>query len=411
VVLADSAGERRRNELDAVTVVCYVAGGCLGYLINGLGPILPFLQADLGVGRTEVASYPLLYAVGLVCVGLTGERVVDRFGRRTVFWSALVGMTVGAVLLGLSVSVVTAAVGAAVMGSGGALLVLLIPAVLADRHGRLGAGAIAEANGISSAASILAPLLVAAAVATGLGWRPGFVGLPLVAAIALLVVGRSVGFGAGVRPSAAAVPAAAVPAAAAAAATPSRPRGPFMRRWLDIVLVVSAEFCFVLWATDYLATDIRLGAAEAPAVAALFLVGMAVGRAVGGQIASRLAEPRPAFRVALIVAAIGFVVFWSFGSVLPTAIGLFVAGCGIALLYPISLARALEAWNTSRDLASARAALASGVAVGGAPFILALLADRFGLHAAFLIVPVLLAGAALNDVAPSEPRRRHRQVT
>ena len=48
------------------------------------------------------------------------------------------------------------------------------------------------------------------------------------------------------------------------------------------------------------------------------------------------------------------------------------------------------------DAAAARAALASGLAIGIAPFVLAQLSDAIGLRAAFLIVPVLLLVLAVR---------------
>ena len=47
------------------------------------------------------------------------------------------------------------------------------------------------------------------------------------------------------------------------------------------------------------------------------------------------------------------------------------------------------------DLASARASLGVGIAVGVGPFLLGALADAFGTHNAFLVVPGFLALAAL----------------
>ena len=387
----------RRHAIDSVTVVCYMALACLGFLLDGLGPILPFLESDLRVGRAAVALLPLLDAAGLVVVGLVGVRLFRSVGRRKAFWAALVAMLGGALVLAVAQSILVAEGGAAVMGFGAAFLILLVPPILSDRHGTLAAGAIAEANAISSSAAVLAPLCIAAAVASGVGWRIGYVALPVIV-------------GAGLFAAAWRVPIVSDARSSTTTAHPApHPDGSFVRRWLDIVLVVSVEFCFVVWSTDYLRTRVGLGDAAAPAVAALFLVGMTLGRALGGQSARRLADPRPVFRLALAVALVGFVAFWSTREPLATALGLLVAGSGVALLYPLSLVRTLAAARGTREGASARAALASGLAIGIAPFVLALLADRVGLQAAFLLVPFLLAAVAVNDLVPARSGARLRQ--
>ena len=78
----------------------------------------------------------------------------------------------------------------------------------------------------------------------------------------------------------------------------------------------------------------------------------------------------------------------------------------MALLYPVTLSRLVSAWPHDQDRAAARGALASGVAIGGAPLVLARLADTTGLRAAYLIVPVLLAALALHAAVGLSRRRR-----
>ena len=76
-----------------------------------------------------------------------------------------------------------------------------------------------------------------------------------------------------------------------------------------------------------------------------------------------------------------------------------MTGLGVALLYPLSISRALAAWPTDPTRASARAALAVGLAFGVAPFALATIAERTGFRPAFLIVPLLLAIVTVNAIA------------
>ena len=71
-------------------------------------------------------------------------------------------------------------------------------------------------------------------------------------------------------------------------------------------------------------------------------------------------------------------------------------GAGVALLYPLSLARVVAAWPERPDGAAARAALASGLAIGVSPLVLAGLADLVGLRTAYLLVPGILVALVLR---------------
>ena len=67
---------------DRLTLVLYAALGMLGFLLNGIGAILAPLQEQLGVSRAEVAFYPSLFAVALVVTGLFGGPFVRAIGHR-----------------------------------------------------------------------------------------------------------------------------------------------------------------------------------------------------------------------------------------------------------------------------------------------------------------------------------------
>jgi fucose permease len=174
-----------------------------------------------------------------------------------------------------------------------------------------------------------------------------------------------------------------------------------------VVLAVCVEFSFVFWTAD----ELRAAAAAAPALAAgavaVFELALAAGRLLGARMLSRLGN-LPVLRLGVIIAAAGFAVFWSARSVWPALAGLAMAGLGVSMLYPISLARAIAAAGGRSDLGSARATLASGLAIGLAPFAFGVLADAGGVRVAYLVVPVLLLGvwlastlAARLDPAPA----------
>jgi fucose permease len=158
----------------------------------------------------------------------------------------------------------------------------------------------------------------------------------------------------------------------------------------------------VLWTADILRERFDLGDAAASAGVTTIVAGMCIGRVFGGRLALRIDVGRLLY-LAIAVCGFGFVIFWV-TTAPPLALGsLLVCGLGISLFYPLGIARAIAASEGRPDLASARAGLGAALASGGGPFALGALADRVGIHGAFLVVPVLLVVAAIGIHASRPP--------
>src|SRR6188508_1963368 len=239
------------------------------------------------------------------------------------------------------------------------------------------------AGGIASGALLLAA--VAVAIWAGSDWRAVFVAAALLAVPAMAIAYGSVCF-----PAAPELP---------HDHEPGLPR-PYWFYWFALLLFVAIEFCVVFWSTDYLESERGLSDSGAAAASSVFLIGMTVGRALGGPLTRRFGSER-LIAVALAVAAAGFAVFWLVPSSTAAVVGLGVTGSGVSLLYPLTLALAIAAAGGRTDSASSRAAFASGIAV--APFALGGLADISDLQVAYAIVPALLG---LGAVALAAARRR-----
>jgi fucose permease len=352
----------------------YGVFACMSFLLNGMGAVLAPLQKEIHVSRGEVAFYPSLFAAGLIVVGLAGGPFVSRIGRAVALRISITGMLLGGLLIAAPARFATL-LGALLLGLGAALLIQLVPAVLAALHPRAPAAAIGEVNGLASAAAVLAPLAVSGALAAGLGWRAGYLAIPLLMLAAItLPAWRLV------------LPDAPNPAADSRSGAPA----PMLGRWVDLLLAVSVEFCMIFWAASAVIAWDHASLVQAPALASLFLVGMAVARAMSVRIIRRIPEPRILVLACVAGATAGFALFWAAPTLALAAAGLLVAGLAVALLYPTTVSRVVGAWPQAPDRAAARAALASGLAIGGAPFLLAQLSDAIGLRAAFLIVPALL---------------------
>jgi fucose permease len=116
------------------------------------------------------------------------------------------------------------------------------------------------------------------------------------------------------------------------------------------------------------------------------------GRLVGRRVAQRLGAER-LLPVALGIAAVGFLLYWLAPMLPLTVLGLFVAGLGVANLFPVAAALALGAAPGLSNEGGARLSFASGTAILAAPLLLGALADAVGITLAYAVVPLFMAGA------------------
>jgi MFS family permease len=294
--------------------------------------------------------------------------------------TALVILILGGVLFALRARPVTAA-GVFLIGLGAALLIQLVPALLMALHPGAQIAAVGEANGFASAASVIAPLAVGGAIFVGAGWRVGYLFPPIVVLALVLWLATHV----------------ELPSPSRRGANSEGRQAKFVGRWLDLVFAVSIEFCMVFWAAAAVVEWHGAALSTAPVVASLFLVGMAVGRAASAPATRAVSASTTLMAACTGIAALGFATFWLAPNVLVAGAGLLITGLGVALLYPLTISGLIAAMPSAPDRAAARAALGSGLAIGGAPFVLARLSDRVGLRVAYLIVPVLLGVLLLRS--------------
>jgi predicted MFS family arabinose efflux permease len=367
---------------DRVTRIVYAELAVFGFFIYGFGPAVPLLRDEQGISSAVSALHGTGLALGAIVAGMLGAPAVALMGRGAVMRVALVGLCAATGLLTASVAVPVTLLGATVAGISAGLLVNTHAAILTDHHGAAAAAAISEANAVAAAVGILGPLALGAGVAIGVGWRAGLLVSVGLAAAALL-------YSRGTRmPDA---PAVARPAPRSRVA---RLPAAYWMAWLIFVLCVAVEFCMTIWASDLLRQ--RDGLHDGAATTAIFFMvaGMAVGRLTGSRLALRH-RPEVLLGVALAVNGAGFALFWLSGVVVLAVVGLFVAGVGMAMQFPLNVSRAIAAAGGRSDVAAARTGIGAGLAIGTAPFALGVLADAVGTAQGMLLVPGLLAAASI----------------
>lgn len=366
---------------DRLTWLAYLLLAFYGYFLNILGPVTPFLKEELKLSYSVGSLHFTAFAFGILLVGLFGHLLIRRIGHWYALWLGAFGMSLSALLLVAGRSVLVTIGAAFCMGLVGSLILAIIPAVLSERHGELRAVALSEANVVASLVATLAPLLVGWSAHLAGGWR---LALGAAAIVPLLM---RVWFGRAAHPRGVPPPAENVPAREPLP-------GLFWVYWLALVLAVSVEFCMISWSADYLETSLGMLKVNAAQAISLFLGAMILGRLAGSRLVQRFSTRRVVLG-SLLVAALGFGLFWTAGSAVIGMAGLFVTGLGVAGLYPLILALSFGAAGDATVQAGARATLASGTAILVLPLVLGRLADMFGIRLAYGVVGVLLAGIFL----------------
>jgi fucose permease len=156
-----------------------------------------------------------------------------------------------------------------------------------------------------------------------------------------------------------------------------------------LFLVVAVEMAIAVWATDFLANVAGLGRTNAALAFGAFPAAMLIGRFLGSRLTQHWSS-QILLPIALSVTLVGFPVFWLAGSATFHIVGLFIAGLGVANLYPLTLSLAVGMAADQSNQASARASLAVGTALLSVPLFLGWLSDWIGLQIAYGIVIVLV---------------------
>ena len=172
----------------------YVMTAAFTLLLNMIGPLLPHLRGELGLGYAQAALHTSAFAAGMIATGLVGERVTAVLGRRTAIWVGLGGMASGLTLVSMAEALWMSILGCSIMGVLGTLLLVVGPAVLAETDKTTRGIAFAEQNLIAYLGALASPPALWLAVELW-GWRAAcvFGWLALVAFVVAVPDGAAAG--------------------------------------------------------------------------------------------------------------------------------------------------------------------------------------------------------------------------
>lgn len=377
---------------DRFTWLAYFMLAYYSFSLTIIGPLMPFLRAELKLSYTITGLHLSGFALGMVMAGLTADRFSHWWGRRPVFWGGGAGMALGAVALALSGHPVLTIFSTWLMGFLGSLLLIMIQTTLADRYGEQRAIPITESNVAASLTASFAPLVVGGFQATLIGWR----GALFLALGVMVLLGLSF--------YRVAIPE-AKPSLTQSASGRRRLPPVFWAYWIVNFIGVSIEWCLIFWGADFLEKVIGLSQINAVTLMSVFLGAMVLGRFAG----SRLSRVIPSARLllgAMIITLIGFPLFWLARLAPLNIAGLFIVGFGVANLFPFTLATAISVSPQQVDQASARISMGSGVAIFMAPLLLGWVADQLAIQNAYGIVLFLAFIAIVVVVAANRMAAR-----
>jgi MFS family permease len=373
----------------AATWYAWLLTGGYVFLLIVQGNVVPFLQHEFSLSYREVSLHSSAIAVGVLLVGLFGERASRLLGRRNALRAAVFGVTLGAVCLCISPAPWASIASCFILGAFGTIIPAIVPALQSDIHGERRTAAYAGQGIVAYAFGFAAPLVTGLSIWLGLGWRPAVL---LGAALNLVIV-------------AVFWRVAIVEPAVRAAHEKQRLPVVFWAHWALALASTSLEFCVVFWATSFFAQVIGYDAAMAATAAAGFPLGMLVGRIALGGLVSRV-PARRLFAGALVIVALGFGLYWGFNNPIVSVVGVFVIGLGIAPLYPLSSSFAVGAAPGAADLASVRLAISFGLSLLLAPIALGALADALGIGLAHLALPAIIVLAAICLLVATQLEQR-----
>jgi predicted MFS family arabinose efflux permease len=302
--------------------------------------------------------------------------LVDRVNRRLLAALGGVGYGVGLCLFAVAGDFWMLFVAVCVMGTLGDLLVQAAEVSLVEVAGDKAEPALARANLLGAVGDLAGPLLLAAALWTGLGWRAAF----WAAGFAMVAYGLTLA----TRPMPKPVPQDDEKSALGALLEVARDRRVIVAGLL-VAVIVAFDDTFIGFAMAFLIT----GHDMSPVVATVATGAGMTGGVAAAAWASRTTGRRVTLRMCALVLTIGVLLLVFVPTAVTAAVAMALVGAAVNLAWIILQARYMTLRPGQTGTTSAVAEAVSQIGVT-APLVTGLLADKAGLPTAMWLY-VLLA--------------------
>ena len=368
--------------------VVAVQTAIVNFYLGGFGPAQSLLRADQGTSLTIAGLHGTAMGVASIAAGWANPRIAHRYGRSKASWIGLAIFISGLTLFVVSPPVYITIPATLITGFGVSVVINTMLTKMSAHYGKSAEVAIPQANGIASVGFVIGTALIGTiAIVFPSLWRLGLL-LALPVALILFFAGRE-------KDEDDHVP------------DEEGPQGGKLSRnfwiaWFGFVACISSEFATSFWAAALLKERVGSTAAISTVAIVALGTGMGIGRWYGGLLLKNFKLDTQLLTV-IAMQFFGFLGFWLSHNMVISLACLFVVGLGISMQFALSSIRLIGLSDGRPDLAIGRASLAAGTAIAGAPFLLGILGDRYGISRAYIMVFVLIAIAfVIVKIIPSK---------
>jgi len=347
----------------------------VNFYLGGFGPAQSLLRADQGTSLTVAGLHGTAMGVSSIVAGYVNPLIAHRFGRTRAGWVGLAIFSTGLTLFVVSPPVFLTLPATLITGFGTSVVINTMLTSMSHNYGKAAEVAIPQANGVASIGFVIGTGLIGG-IAIGFPqlWRIGLL-LAIPVAITLFLVGRD-------KDEVEHIPHEDGPQSGKLSRT-------FWISWIGFIACISSEFAVSFWAAALLKDRVGSTAAVSTVAIVAMGTGMGLGRWYGGLLLKRLSLDTQLLLV-IAIQFFGFLSFWLSHSMFISLISLFCVGLGVSIQFALASIRLIGFSEGRPDLAIGRTSLGAGIAIAGAPFLLGVLGDSFGISRAYIMVPVLI---------------------
>lgn len=359
----------------------------VNFYLGGFGPAQSLLRDDQKTSLAIAGLHGTAMGLASIFAGWANPHIAHKYGRNKASWIGLSIFSLGLALFVASPPVIFTIPATFITGFGISIVINSMLTKMSHYHGKAAEVSIPQANGIASIGFVAGTALIGTiAIAYPTLWRLGLL-LSIPAAVVLYIVGRE-------KNEDDHVPDEEGPQS-------GRLSSKFWVSWVGFVACISSEFATSFWAAALLKDRVNSTAAVSTVAIVALGAGMGFGRWYGGLLLKNYKLDNQLLAI-IGLQFLGFLGFWLSHNMLISLICLFAVGLGISMQFALSSIRLISLSGGRPDLAIGRASLAAGFAIAGAPFLLGLLGDSFGISRAYIMVFVLIIAAfVIVKVIPS----------
>lgn len=352
----------------------YLILGLFSFMLSMIGPMVPYLQAEFGMSYTMAGLHQSAFAFGMVVMGFFATNVIKKLGITVSLWGGMGVMLIGLLVMILAPVPALTLSGVLIMSLSGTISLSATQTSFATFPSHHRSKAIMEGNVMASALTMLVPVVLFIGSKTFLSWRIVFPTM-----LASVALSASFGLNAtkkhqGTRDE-------------KADAGGGKLGAGYWRMWILVFLGVTVEWAISFWCMTYLLG--LPGNSIGLAAAGTVLLGFSAvsGRFISSRINHKFSD-RQLMLIVMALVLIGFPLYWLRATVTLTFIGLALCGLGSSVFYPLGLSMSFHHAPGNAAKASSLMPVASGSAIGLAPFLLGSVADLFNMQVALWYVPI-----------------------